>query len=118
MPKYTAGPWKMNASGELWSFARGAAPAQIGTISWTGRISERQGNAKLLANAADLCESLDEVMLLVAQPEVAEALLASDRLKTKSRMILENARNVLKEATDRDLPEWPLRDRSDTRLND
>lgn len=116
MPKYTPGPWRMNQNGELWSYARGAAPAQIGTMSWSGEATERQGNAQIIAGAADLSESLDEVMLLVSQPEVVEALLASERLQTRARMILDNARTVLKEATGREFPEWPLRDPSDTRL--
>ncbi|WP_420402555.1 hypothetical protein [Nisaea sp.] len=116
MPKYTPGPWRMNQSGELWSYARGAAPAQIGTISWSGEATERQGNAQIIAAAADLSECLDEVMLLVSQPEIAEAILGSERLKTRARMILDNARLVIKEATGRDLPEWPMRDPADTRL--
>jgi len=116
MPRYTPGPWRMNTSGELWSYARGNAPAQIGTMSWTGDALERQGNAQIVAASADLCECLDEVMLLVSQPEVASTILGTDRLKTRAQLVLENARTVLAEATGRDLPEWPGRDETDTRL--
>lgn len=116
MPKYTPGPWRMNTSGELWSYARGNAPAQIGVMSWSGDAMERQGNAQMIAASAELCECLDEVMLLVSQPEVVEAILGTERLKTRAQMILENARSALSEVTGRDLPEWPRRDESDTRL--
>ncbi|UUX48338.1 hypothetical protein NUH88_13035 [Nisaea acidiphila] len=117
MPKYTPGPWRMNQSGEIWSYARGAAPSQIGTVSWTGEATERQGNAQIIAASADLSECLDEVLLLVSQPEIADAILGSERLVTRARMILDNARTVLKEATGREIPEWPLRDPSDARLD-
>ncbi len=116
MPRYTPGPWRMNTSGELWSYARGNAPAQIGSMSWSCDALERQGNAQMVAASADLCECLDEVMLLISQPEVADAILDCDRLKTRAQLILETARTVLAEATGRDLPEWPGRDETDTRL--
>ncbi|WP_226886617.1 hypothetical protein [Nisaea nitritireducens] len=106
----------MNTSGELWSYARGNAPAQIGSMSWSCDALERQGNAQMVAASADLCECLDEVMLLISQPEVADAILDCDRLKTRAQLILETARTVLAEATGRDLPEWPGRDETDTRL--
>ena len=56
-------------------------------------------------------------MLLISQPEVANAILESERLKTRAQLILENARAVLSETTGRDLPEWPQRDEADTRLD-
>lgn len=106
----------MNTSGELWSYARGNAPAQIGSMSWSCAPLERQGNAQMVASAADICESLDEVMLLISQPEIANAILECERLNTRAQLILDAARAVLSEATGRELPEWPGRDKTDTRL--
>ena len=116
VPKYTPGPWKMRPNGELWSYSRGEAPELIGSMSWTGRAEDREGNARVLAGAVDLCESMDEVMLILSQPEVVEAIQSTDRISAKSKMILENARVALFEATGKRLPEWPTHDKHDHRL--
>jgi hypothetical protein len=116
VPRYTPGPWKMRPNGELWSYQRGGNPGQIGTMYWTGKSEERDGNARIIAGAADLCESMDELMLIVCQPEVVAAIQGSDRIAAKSRMIIENARAALEEVTGKKLPEWPKRDPHDTRL--
>ena len=116
MPRYTPGPWKMRPNGELRSYSRGDAPTAIGTMSWTGTADEREGNARIISTAADLCESLDELMLIVSQPEVIEAIRQARKISTKSQMIIENARVSLEEATGRKLPEWPKRDPNDKRL--
>ena len=115
MPRYTSGPWKMRPNGELWSYSRGGAPNQVGTMYWTGNQEERDGNARIIAGAADLSESR-EVMLILAQPEVVEAINSSPRISAKSRMIIENARTCLQEVTGKKLPEWPKRDPHDRRL--
>lgn len=116
MPRYTPGPWKIRPNGELWSYQRGGAPQQIGTMSWSGKPEERDGNGRILAGAADLCESMDELMLIVAQPEVVQAIENSPRISAKSRMIIENARTTLEEVTGKKLPEWPKRDPHDHRV--
>lgn len=116
MPRYTPGPWKMRPNGELWSYRRGANPSQIGAISWTGSPEERDGNARIIAGSVDLSESMEELMLIVCQPEVVAAIQGCDRISAKSRMIIENARTTLEEVTGRKLPEWPKRDPHDTRL--
>jgi hypothetical protein len=106
----------MRGSGELWSYSRGDAPTEIGTMSWAGKPEEREGNARIVAAAADLCESLDEVMLIICQPEVVAVIQNSPRIAAKSMMILDNARTTLQEATGKRLPEWPKRDPHDLRL--
>lgn len=106
----------MRPNGELWSYSRGNNPQQIGTMYWTGNSDERDGNGRIIAGAADLCESLDELMLIIAQPEVVEAINGSDRIAAKSRMIIENARTALEEVTGKKLPEWPKSDPHDRRL--
>ena len=116
MPRYTPGPWKMRPNGELWSYSRGGAPQQVGTMSWTGKPEERDGNSRIIAGAAELCESLDELMLIISQPEVVAAIEESPRIAAKSRMIIENARSSLAEVTGKQLPEWPKRDPHDRRL--
>ncbi|MBT5267374.1 MAG: hypothetical protein HOL85_21255 [Rhodospirillaceae bacterium] len=116
MARYTPGPWKMRPSGELWSYSRGEAPVEIGTMSWGGRQEERDGNARIIAGAADLSESLDELMLIVAQPEIIEAIFNCDRISAKSKLIIENARATLEEVTGKKLPEWPKNDPNDKRL--
>jgi len=116
MPRYTPGPWKMRGSGELWSYSRGDTPTEIGTISWTGNIEEREGNSRMIASASDLCESLDEVMLILGQPEVVEVILSNPKIAAKSKMIMETARTTLQEATGKPLPEWPKYDPHDKRL--
>ena len=88
MPRYTSGPWKIRPNGELWSYSRGGSPSQVGTISWSGKAEERDGNARLLAGAVDLCETLDELMLIIAQPEVVSAIQGSPRISAKSRLII------------------------------
>lgn len=117
MPRYTPGPWKMRPNGELWSYSRGAAPQEVGTMSWSGKPEERDGNSRIIAGAVDLCESLDELMLIVAQPEVVAAIASTDRISAKARMIIENARTTLEEVTGKRLPEWPKRDPHDRRLD-
>lgn len=116
VPRYTPGPWKMRPNGELWSYQRGGNPSPIGTMSWSGKPEERDGNARIIAGAADLSESMDELMLIICQPEVVAAIQNCDRIAAKSRMIIENARTTLEEVTGRKLPEWPKRDPHDTRL--
>ena len=116
MPRYTPGPWKMRPSGEIWSYSRGSSPSQVGTMSWSSKPEERDGNARIVASAADLCESLDEVMLIISQPEIVEVIENTPRISAKSRMILETARTTLQEATGKRLPEWPKRDKHDRRL--
>lgn len=116
MPRYTAGPWKMRPNGELWSYSRGGAPSQIGTMYWSGEQEERDGNARIIAGAADLSESMDELMLILSQPEVVAAINQSPRISAKSKMIIENARSCLQEVTGKKLPEWPKRDPHDLRL--
>ncbi len=116
MPRYTSGPWKMRPNGELWSYSRGDAPNQIGTMYWTGNQEERDGNSRIIAGAADVCESLDELMLIVSQPEVVEAIMATPRISAKSRMIIDNARTALEECTGKKVPEWPKGDVHDKRL--
>lgn len=116
MPKYTPGPWKMRPNGELWSHSRGSGPRLIGTMAWDGLPADRDGNARILANAVELAENLDEIMLIVSQPEVIQAILGSPRIATRSRMILENARTVLEATTGRQLPQWPRSDPTDKRL--
>ncbi len=116
MPRYTPGPWKLRPNGELWSYSRGGAPQQIGTLSWSGKAEERDGNARLLAGAVELCESLDELMLIIGQPEVVEAIASSPRIAARSSMIIENARASLEAVTGKRLPEWPKRDPHDRRL--
>jgi hypothetical protein len=116
VPRYTPGPWKIRPNGELWSYSRGGAPQQIGTMYWSGKSEERDGNARIIAGAADLCESLDELRLIVSQPEVVSAIQSSPRIAAKSRMIIENARTSLEEVTGKRLPEWPKRDPHDRRL--
>jgi hypothetical protein len=106
----------MRPNGELWSYSRGDAPVQVGTMYWGGKQEEREGNARIIACASDLCESLDEVMLIVSQPEVAKAITETARISAKSRMILENARIALEEATGKKLPEFPKGDPHDRRL--
>ncbi len=116
VPRYTPGPWKMRPNGELWSYQRGGNPSQIGTMYWSGKSEERDGNARIIAGAADLSESMDELMLIICQPEVVAAIQGCDRIAAKSRMIIENARTTLEEVTGKKLPEWPKRDPHDTRL--
>lgn len=116
MPRYTPGPWKIRPNGELWSYSRGSAPQQVGTMYWSGRADERDGNARLIAGAVDLCESLDELMLIISQPEVIAAIQSTARISAKSRMIIENARTALEEVTGKRLPEWPAHDPRDRRL--
>jgi len=116
VPRYTPGPWKIRPNGDLWSYSRGGAPRQIGTMSWSGKAEDRDGNSRLVAGAVDLCESLDELMLIISQPEVVEAIEGSPRIAAKSRMIIENARTSIEEVTGKRLPEWPKRDPHDRRL--
>ena len=116
MPRYTPGPWKMRPNGELWSYSRGGAPNQVGTMYWTGAQEERDGNARIIAASADLAESMDELMLILAQPEVTKAINSSERIAAKSKMIIENARTCLQEVTGKQIPEWPKRDPHDRRL--
>lgn len=116
MPRYTPGPWKIRPNGELWSYSRGGAPQQIGTMYWSGKAEERDGNARIIAGAAELCDSLDELMLIISQPEVVEAIQSTPRISAKSRMIIENARASLEEVTGKRLPEWPKRDPHDHSL--
>lgn len=116
MPRYTPGPWKIRPNGELWSYSRGGAPQQIGTMFWSGKAEERDGNARIIAGASDLCDSLDELMLIISQPEVVAAIQSTPRISSKSRMIIENARAALEEVTGKRLPEWPKRDPHDRSL--
>jgi hypothetical protein len=116
VPRYTSGPWKIRPNGELWSYSRGGSPGQVGTMSWAGKPEERDGNARIIAGSVDLCESLDELMLIVAQPEVVAAIEDNPRISAKSRMIIENARTILQEVTGKSVPEWPKRDPHDRRL--
>lgn len=116
MPRYTPGPWKIRPNGELWSYSRGGSPQQIGTMSWSGKADQRDGNSRLIAGAVELCESLDELMLIITQPEVITAIQSSPRIAARSRMIIENARTALAEVTGKHLPEWPKGDPHDRRL--
>ncbi|HEY9567797.1 MAG TPA: hypothetical protein VIR38_06895 [Thalassobaculum sp.] len=116
MPRYTPGPWKIRPNGELWSYSRGGAPQQIGTMFWSGKGEEREGNGRIIAGAVNVCESLDELMLIVSQPEVVAAIAAAPRIAAKARMIIESARESLEEATGKRLPEWPKRDPHDRSL--
>jgi len=106
----------MRPNGELWSYSRGGSPTQVGTMYWSGNQEDRDGNSRIIAGAADLSESLDELMLIISQPEVAQAINSSPRIAAKSRMIIENARNCLEQVTGKKLPEWPKRDPHDRRL--
>jgi hypothetical protein len=83
---------------------------------WSGKAEERDGNARIIAGAADLCDSLDELMLIISQPEVVAAIQSTPRISAKSRMIIENARASLEEVTGKRLPEWPKRDPHDRSL--
>jgi len=53
VPRYTPGPWKIRPNGELWSYSRGGSPQQIGTMFWSGKSEERDGNGRIIAGAAD-----------------------------------------------------------------
>mgnify|MGYP006441705103 FL=1 len=55
-------------------------------------------------------------MLIVAQPEIIEAIFNCDRISAKSKLIIENARATLEEVTGKKLPEWPKNDPNDKRL--
>lgn len=116
MPRYTPGPWKIRPSGELWSYSRGENPSEIGTMSWTGKPEERDGNGRIIAGAAGMVESLDEIMLLLSQPEVVEVIQNTPRISAKAKMVMESAREALEEATGKKLPEWPKGDPHDHRL--
>ncbi|GAB4186924.1 MAG: hypothetical protein OHK0024_27360 [Thalassobaculales bacterium] len=113
--RYTPGPWKIRTNGEITAHGRGSA-GSIGSISWSGRTEDRAGNLKLVAAAPQMSEALDELYLLVCQRPVAEAIAADAKLLAKARLILENARTILAEATGKPVRPWPQTDPRDTRL--
>lgn len=105
--RYTPGPWRMKSNGELWSYPRGGAPSQIGQMYWSGKNEDRAGNSRLVSFSADLCEGLQELYQLVSQPHVAAAIKSDQRVFGKARLILDNARATLEQATGEKLPDWP-----------
>lgn len=105
--RYTPGPWRMKSNGELWSYPRGGAPSQIGQMYWSGKQEDRAGNARLISFAADLSEDLQELYRLVSQPSVVAAIQADQRIFGKARLIIENSRQTLEQATGEKLPDWP-----------
>lgn len=114
--RYTPGPWNVRPNGDIMSASRGGSTVNVGSISWGSKSEDREGNSRLIANAPGLSECLDELYLLVSQPALVAAIESSPQLKTKARLILENARETLQRTTGKRIPEWPKTDPSDVRL--
>lgn len=104
--RYTPGPWRMKNNGELWSHARGATPKLVASISWLGDQEDRPGNMRVVEGSVEITEAIDELYLLVALPQVAKIIQTDPVMEAKARLILDNARDILRKATGRQVPDW------------
>jgi len=104
--RYTPGPWRMKNNGELWSHARGATPQLVASVSWMGDQEDRPGNMKVVEASVELTEAMDELYLLAALPQIAQAIQSDPAVEPKARLILDNAREILQKCTGRRVPDW------------
>ena len=105
--RYTPGPWNIKPNGDLYSVPRGAAPQQIGSITWLGNAEDRAGNVRLLQASAQLLETLGEVLMLVDYPAVVQAIQKVPGLLPKAQVIVDGANAAITAATGQKRGPWP-----------